>query len=184
MKSQIKTNATDIEKLKNPTFRQDVFHPSRLLYSMVGAILFLFIGWVVPDIYYKNFDKREYLTIEQPVLIDKHTYTACEVLTATIKRTSYIRGNAHAVVEIILVNADGNWVKNTLSSQDFNIDVSTGQIIYVQFVLPCDLADGSYFLKAVISYKFKDIPKTYSWVSDSFVISSSQTDQNLHENGE
>jgi hypothetical protein len=144
--------------------------PSRLLFAAIFAVATMTFVNQATEFYFKNIDKTEYFSVKQPVSIDKNEYLSCEPILVDLVRTSVITTRAVSTVEIILVNDKGEWFKQTIGGSDFNIDKSQGQVIHVRFVLPCDIIPGQYFLKAVVHYEVRGMPKDYVWESESFQV--------------
>lgn len=142
--------------------------PMRFISALVFAAASMILVSVGTDYYFRYIDKTEYFTVRQPVAIDKHTYLPCETVLVDLVRTSKVNARAVSTVELILVNDSGEWYKQTVGGDDFNIDQSENQVIHIPFNLPCNMASGQYYLKAVIEYHVRDIPKNYVWESEIF----------------
>lgn len=170
MKTQTQKNTSAIERLMNPSFRQDLFHPNRILYTLVFCALFVFIGYYAPRVYLEHFDTYEYYQVEQPVLTDKHIYKPCEKIVATIVRTSRFNMEGHSVVQLYLVNGNSLSKSYPLFNDDIIIDQSDQQAFNVTYTLPCDISNGKYYIQALIKYQINGIDKSYIWRTVVFSI--------------
>ena len=152
----------------------------RLLFAFVFFVLSLIFVNEGSAFYLKYIDKTEYFSVKQPVAVDKNEYEACSPILVDLVRTSTITTRAVSTVELILSNDKGEWLKKTIGGGDFNIDDSSAQIIRIQFLLPCDIASGKYFLKAIVHYEIREINRNYVWESEIFqVVPSSTSSANL-----
>lgn len=152
--------------------------PLRLVYAALFAVSSMIFVNQGADFYFKHIDKTEYFTVKQPVTVDKHEYLAGESILVDLVRTSMVTSRAVSTVELILVNAEGEWYKETIGGGEFNIDKSNGQVIHITFRLPPDIPVGQYFLKAVVNYEFRHIPKNYVWESESFSVVNPPAQEN------
>lgn len=150
-------------------------HKERLLFALFGAIVFILFGTVIPEVYFKYFDKTEYIKVQQPVKTGKELYKPGDDIILTIVRTSYINTHGDVLIELHLINADG-LTKYYLSSAHIEVTKSQDQVFYQKYSLPFNIPEGKYFAEAVISYEFKSIPKTYIWRSNSFTVSFDESD--------
>lgn len=142
----------------------------RIVYAAIFATAFMVISNQATDFYFKNIDKTEYFKVAQPVTIDKNEVLPCDKITVHLVRTSAITARAVSTVELILVNDNGEWFKQTVGGGDFNIDKSENQVIKLNFVIPCGIPTGKYHLKTVVEYAVRGIPKTCVWQSEEFKV--------------
>jgi len=144
--------------------------PGRLLFAFLFAVGSMVFTNQATEFYFKNIDKTDYFRVRQPVSIDRQEYSPCEPVLVDLVRTSSVTSRAVSTVELILVNKEGEWYKQTIGGNEFNIDVSQNQIIHIPFNLPCNVQPGQYFLKAVVTYHVRGYEKNYKWESESFNI--------------
>jgi len=148
----------------------------RLVYVLLFATLFVVLGYIIPQIYFKYFDRTLYYSVQQPASVDREVYKPCDKLVVTIVRTSLINVSAHATVQIYLVNVEGKIIKhNPLFDGSVLIEITNKAVVYLSYIVPCDLIDGKYYLKAIVDYTVPstNIRKNYIWVTDSFTVSNS-----------
>lgn len=169
-KKNIETNRKNVFGLLHPSIRQDLFHPTRLLYMGLFALIFMFIGVGVPDIYFKYIDKTEYIKVVQPVHVEQEIYKRGEDISVTIIRTSLINTQGHIVIQLHLVRDNNTESKYILANSEIAIVKSDNEIFYQTYTLPIDIPVGNYHLEAVVNYPYRNLIKTYAWKSESFSI--------------
>lgn len=145
----------------------------RLLFAGILFAIFSFVG-SLPDIYYRYFDNTQYLTITQPVSIDKKNYAPCEKVVLTTKLTSQVDLNARSLVQLILIKDDGtNSGVGRILQGEVPILARKEHIVSGALQLPCDLSTGRYYWQGTATYSIRGYEKTYSFISDTFNVSVS-----------
>lgn len=170
MKNQTEKNTSNIKGLLSPSLRQDIFHPSRLLYAILFGALFVTLGYFGPRFYLENFDTTEYYSVEQPVTVHKHIYKPCEKVVATIVRTSKLNMEGHSVVQLYLVDRNNLSKSIPLFNNDVLIEKTESQVFNLTYTLPCNVETGEHFIQALIKYQIKGIEKSYVWRTNTFSI--------------
>lgn len=158
------------------------FAQERILYAMVGALIFLVVGWGVPDIYFKYFDKTNYVFVNQPVHVNQETFNRGDEIAVTLIRTSLIDTRGYVIVQLHLVNDNNSETKYPLADNEIAIAKSDHEVFYQKYLLPTHtptgklIPFGTYHLEAIISYDYRGLPKSYAWKSVSFSIAEKITE--------
>lgn len=169
--------------MKTPTFRQDMFHPNRIMYALIFALLFSGIGYYAPAFYLENIDKTEYYTMQQPLKMDKITYKPCDTTVLTTTRKSLVDTNITFTRDLKLIRIIDE-AHVTIPQARFISDqiVSKGiKVISVALPLPCDLEDGTYYWEGNGIYKVRNIEKNYIYISDSFEVKRETVEEKIDE---
>jgi len=169
-------NTANIKRLFNPSIRQDFFHPTRLLYALMGLVLFIVVGVYLPK-FITIYLPIDYYKVEQPVRIDREIYKPCDTIVMTAIRSSSIDVVAHATEQVYLVNVNGTITKYD-PIYDGSLTVKKGNKVIVNLVhqLPCNLVNGNYYIQTIITYPFNGIQKTFTWVTVPFTVSKTATE--------
>lgn len=177
----IEKNKIDIKRLFHPPFRSDMLHPTRLLYALIFATLFIVLGYFTPRFYEQYIDQTNYYTIKQPATVDQESYKQCDKIAVTAVRTSSFNMSVHSTVQLFLVNTNGQIYKGVVV-YDGNVivGISKDVVIHLIYTVPCDIRDGQYYIKGIIVYPLPLIEKTrsYIWVTNSFTIASQSAELN------
>ncbi len=145
--------------------------PMRIIWACFFAFMFTMIGLTFPEFYFKYLDRTEYYTIEQPISVDKITYTPCEKTILTIKRNSLVNTVANSAIDLNLVKADGKVVRILDAHITVESSIAKGsKIIDVAFTLPCDLDNGTYFWQGTIVYRVRKQEKFYPFITENFQV--------------
>lgn len=155
--------------LVNIEISQDV--RTRMLHGVIGFVIFLAIGYYAPRIYINNFDKTDYITITQPIPLDKDIYRHCDNITLLANINSKI--NVRAKVSIQLIEASDKSLKPLMSSEGTYLfvegkNLESAEIPLKEFEKNCDRKPGIYFFRGIITYKYKDDERTYSYITTTF----------------
>ncbi len=141
----------------------------RIILAIVLAVVFSVAPKLLSDTYYRYFDKTQYLTIVQPVSVDKKSYKPCEdtVLTATF--TATIDVNVDSLTQLILVRDDGVTTRVGMPmTARTPIRAMKQHVVSGAIPLPCDLMEGRYFWQGTGTYQVYGYDRTISFVSDTF----------------
>lgn len=141
----------------------------RLAYALVGACIFLYLGWIIPNIYLTYFDGSEYY-VAKFISLDKPSYKPCETIMFTIHRDSKVKSAATFTTNLFRVIDAANKIPVARRSGPGDITVGE-QSIANTFVIPCDAQEGYYILRRVVIYSVYDREKTFSYQSPGFVVS-------------
>lgn len=157
--------------------------PFRVAWAILFAVAFAFVGTVVPLTYYRYLDTTKYLYIDSPVNVDKNYFKPCEdtVLTSSL----YALTDVEVVIlnQLVLVKDDGAEYQLPQSLVELRTPIrrSEPHTVSYPFPLPCDLESGRYFWKGVVTYEYRDINKTISFISQTFNVSESGLSQEAKE---
>lgn len=154
--------------------------PSRLLMGMLFSAIFTALGYFIPNFYYRYVDKTQYYTIEQPISTDKKIYKPCEVVKATIKRTALIDTTGSSVIDLLLIRQDNITEKVMNLNRTMAIPKGSRTLV-VNWDLPCELVDGTYYWQAVVKFYVRGVEKNYSYFSDTFAVTQSGLDENTQD---
>lgn len=155
------------------------FHPSRLFYMALFALIFTIIGVVGPYSYLRFFDKTEYIKYLVPVSFDKKIYAPCEEQQALVKIQALIDShvNVQSRLYLIIVNSKTELeVIKEYSMESFIASNKSPIIVVSKVQLPCNLQEGTYFYRGILTYKIKGIEKSSQFTSDQFTITQAKDD--------
>lgn len=131
----------------------------------IFALAFAGIGYLVPEIYYKNFDHTQYYTI-QSVTVEGNKYNPGDEVLVEIHRKALITTSAVSVRELVLIK-DNVEVARVRSDLAIN---ANEDIIHAQWELPVNIKPGIYKFQGVVTYKFRGMDKTVEFFSSSFEV--------------
>jgi hypothetical protein len=138
-------------------------------YILGFATLFILVGWGIPDLYFRYFDKTDYYQINR-FDFDTPEFKRCTPITYTFSRTSLINSEIRRNRELSLLNAETRKEVWREQVNDF-IDATTA-IIHGEINPPCNLPDGQYMLNILITYQYRGMDKSYMFTSPKFLINS------------
>lgn len=149
---------------------------SRLTNAILGAILFIVVGYYVPNIYYKYFDNREYFKINS-VQTTEAAYAQCAISTVVVQRTSQIDANATRYVDIALQSENGeSTIPVPELTRNILIERNDNKIIIDGLTIPCSLKNGEYRWVIKIHYMVHDNPRFEVAKSNPFIVSTELSD--------
>ena len=161
--------------------RKHWLHKDRFIFAGIFAFAFAIVGWIVPNTYYKYFDKTVYYSVVQPVSINKTVYKPCEETILTTTRTSLIDTNILFTRYLRLVRVEDNAqivIDEAINKSE--IGVKKGIMTVSRALkLPCNLIDGNYFWQAVAVYQYKGNQKTYTYVTENFSVRTTGVSENV-----
>lgn len=161
-------------KYLNKDYIKQTFHLNRLIYIVIFALLFSLLGTTIPNTYYRYFDKTDYVSVRQPARVDKMLYQPCDTAITQVVRTSLIDVHGDIISYVVLVDGNNLSIRKLYEGR-VGIENSKDEIFIFKFKLPCDLSDGSYYIQAVIQYRFKSVEKAYSWKTFVFQVKARPT---------
>ena len=147
----------------------------RLMGTVIFGMLFVFLGALLPDVYYRYFDTKEYYSIDSIFVDTSRTYKPCEVMELTIARTALENLTGEFTFVLSLEDIDN---RNVYSKRvPSTVDAGT-KVIKSEQLIPCnsgvgvDLRDGQYKWTLGFEYTFKGIKKTAFNKSNLFKVRS------------
>ncbi len=151
-------------------------HFPRLLNALIFGCAFVFLGWVIPNMYFTYFDTTEYYTAKF-VMLDNKEYNACDTITFAISRDSKAKSGATFTISLVLLN--GIHEKVPLARRSGPGDITFGKdVITNTFTIPCDVPSGFYLLSRSVIFKVYDREKVFNYQSDTFYIKQKGVDLN------
>lgn len=143
----------------------------RVATALLVGFLFMIIGSGLPDMYYRYLDKTQYLTIVQPISIDKKFYHPCDAMTLTTKITSSLDVNVKTLTQLVLVRQDSS---TEIASRTIEVEIpiraQNAQITSGSLKLSCSLINGTYFWQGTATYPVRGYNHTVSFISETFTI--------------
>lgn len=143
---------------KNPT----------LLHMAIFAFAFSFIGWALPQTYYKYIDDTDYLVVRYPMSVEPSEVEACDDITVFSTYTALDDIQAISYNDWMRLNEDGTYTKVDTTSRSGNFPKGEGETFSVDLEVPCRLDPGTYFISGVKKYTHKDAERSYSFITDAF----------------
>lgn len=132
----------------------------RAYHAILFGFLFLAIGVLVPKIYYKYFDHRQYIQID-PVTYNKKVFTPCEEVVSTTHYKSDISTDIKFSYRLFEVKGKALAVVNN-SDQTINTFINKtevgGETLVSQSRIPCNFKPGVYFVDGLVTYFVKGEP--------------------------
>jgi len=147
----------------------------RLMGTIIFGMLFVFLGALLPDVYYRYFDTKEYYSIDSIFVDTSRTYKPCEVMELTIARTALENLTGEFTFILSLEDIDN---RNVYSKRVPSTVEAGTKIIKSEQLIPCnsgvgvDLRDGQYKWTLGFEYTFKGIKKTAFNKSNLFKVRS------------
>ena len=134
----------------------------RLMGTVIFGMLFVFLGALLPDVYYRYLDTKEYYSIDSIFVDTSRTYKPCEVMELTIARTALenLTGDFTFVLSLEDIDNRNVYSKRVPST----VGIGT-KVIKSEQLIPCnsgvgkDLKDGQYRWSLAFEYSFKGIKK-------------------------
>lgn len=150
----------------------------RVVLALVFSIVFMVIGQVVPDTYYRYFDNKQYYTVVQPMPVDKKWYKPCESVQITGTVTSLVNTNLDMNIELILRKSNNTVLKipDLVLKKTTIAKAEARQTVLIAYPLPCDLEDGLYYWQMLVTYKIYGYDRHYFAVTDTFNVNSDGND--------
>jgi len=146
----------------------------QLRYILFFGFLFLFAGWLIPEIYFKYFDTTQYYRITIPIQLDKKIYSACDSQMGTTVRVSYIDTIIEYSRVLVNITSPSEPFKILSTVKQATLPVKRtplqGETIYSAYQIPCDTEDGIYFWEGVALYTYRNNEKTFYVNTETFTI--------------
>lgn len=147
----------------------------RVMGMLVFGMVFVLLGAVIPDVYYRYFDTKEYYSIDSIFVDTSRTYKPCEVMELTIARTALENLTGEFTFILSLEDIDN---RNVYSKRVPSTVEAGTKVIKSEQLIPCnsgvgvDLRDGQYRWTLGFEYTFKGIKKTAFNKSNLFKVRS------------
>lgn len=160
-----------MEKNKRINYFDSKHLAQRILMAIIVGTLFSFMGWAIPEVYFKFLDDTQYLTITQPISIDKKEYAPCEKTTLTTKMRAKVNVTVRSLTQLVLTNDKGDkFIVGDIFNAEAPIRAQEEHSISGKLPLPCDLEDGLYFWEGNATYYVRGYEKNLSFISDTFIV--------------
>lgn len=130
-------------------------------------VLFVLVTPVLQKVAIQNIPSSYYLTISEPVTVEKNNYKAGEQVKLIINQNSKITSNSYTVRELILYSEQGREI--VIKSDNIVGVVRQGErSIEILFELPNDLKNGNYFIRGLLVFNVMSVEKNIDWISSGF----------------
>lgn len=145
----------------------------RIMGTIVFAMLFVLLGALIPDVYYRYFDTKQYYSIDSIFVEANKTYKPCEVMELMIARTALENLTGEFTFVLSLEDIDN---RNVYSKRVPSTVEAGTKIIKSEQLIPCnsgvgvDLRDGQYRWTLTYTYDWKGIKKVALNKSNLFEI--------------
>ncbi len=150
---------------KTKQYTVHMYH--RIISIAVFSILFVLVGWAVPQTYFNYVDSKDYYVVDNPITIGESTYKPCEQVKMIIHRNAYFDGIVHKVEELTKVN--GTVVVEDKNISEFNVAYGEETLI-INYDIPCDVSLGRYIIRGALEYRVNGVQKTGAYVTELFEI--------------
>lgn len=141
--------------------------------TIIFAMLFVFLGALIPDIYYRYFDTKEYYKIDSITVDSTRTYVPCQVQEITITRTALENLTGEFMFTLSLEDIDNRNVYSKIIPS--TVEKGT-KIVKSEQLIPCkagvgaDIRSGQYRWTLSYTYDFKGVKKVSLNKSNLFEI--------------
>lgn len=145
-----------------------------VLGALIGMSSFLLIGISLPYLYTKYLDNTEYYYIKpNPLIVTETNLKPCDDVKYFGSRYSDIDFNGDVSVDLMRVGPTGENKIQVLDGIVSIVSVSKGVAdMELNYTLPCNLVDGTYYLHGVVFYEVNGVDKTYHWESQQFIVTN------------
>jgi hypothetical protein len=141
--------------------------------TVIFAMLFVLLGALIPDVYFRYFDKTEYYVINSIKVDDSKTYKACEVQEIEITRTALENLTGEFMFILSLEDIDN---RNVYSKTIPSTVEKGSRTIKSEQLLPCkagvgtDIREGKYRWTLSYEYEFRGVKRVALNKSNLFLI--------------
>ena len=141
--------------------------------TVIFGMLFVFLGALLPDVYYRYFDTKEYYKIDSVKVDDSRIYSPCQVQEIVITRTALedLKGEFMFILSLQDIN------EKVVSSKTIPSNVEKGsKTISSEQLIPCnsgvgkDIKSGQYRWTLSYTYEFKSVKRIALNKSNLFTI--------------
>lgn len=143
---------------------------SRGIYIAFFAMVFVMFGTLVPDVYYRYFDKTQYYQVIDIELLAT-TYPACGKVSYLVKRVSLIDMTLKIESNLLKVEENGQLVKVHIFPTVVSGAGKGNDWIKAMRQLPCDLDEGDYIIQFFYNYNYNSIEKVFRKDTKPFIVS-------------
>ena len=147
----------------------------RLATIAIFAIMFSVLGYFIPILYLRYFDKTEYVKIHQPVSSELLEYKRGDNLGLILNRKIVLDTIVKQNAKIVHVN--GNTITTQLSHDDSPPEIylsdTKGEFEVTKtntLFVPCNAVPGRNYIQVFFTYNIKNVEKTYSYISEVFTV--------------
>jgi hypothetical protein len=141
--------------------------------TIVFAMLFVFLGVLIPDIYYRHFDTKEYYRIDSITVDSTRTYKPCDIQEIVITRTALENLSGEFMFILALEDIDNRNVYSKIIPS--TVERGT-KVVKSEQLIPCkagvgaDIRSGQYRWTLTYTYDWKGIKKVALNKSNLFEI--------------
>lgn len=147
----------------------------RVIGMLVFSMVFVLLGALIPDVYFRYFDTKEYYSIDSIFIDTNKVYKPCETMELVIARTAQEDLTGEFTFVLSLEDIDN---RNVYSKRVPSTVEAGTKVIKSEQVIPCksstgkDLSDGQYRWALGFEYTFKGVKKTAFNKSNLFKVRS------------
>lgn len=147
-----------------------------ILHMMMGAVLFMVVGYYVPLIYFRYFDTTVYYKIYNPITVEKKRNEICSYVDAYIHREALVPIKGNSVRQLTLFRLDKNGLRERIRNFSTDMQAEEGEAtVIAHWPIPCDIPLGTYFFEGTVSYRVRDIEKYTRFYTENFDIIASSS---------
>jgi len=125
----------------------------------IFGLLFAIVGYVLPPLATRILPGSFFISVEQPVEVNKPVYAACEPMQLIVYRRSIINATIDSTLELTLME-DGAERDIAVRRKVANVDASKKKLT-VDWQIPCDAPGGEYFITGIVSFRVNGQDKIY-----------------------
>lgn len=144
----------------------------RILRAIIGFGVGMGLAYMIPHVYYKYVDNRQYIEYVGNVTLDKKEYEPCE--TQVAQSTFKILIDAPIEIESRLyLQKESKNTNEVIKEYRFSTFLKAEpepQVHISRASLPCGLEPGIYFYRGILIYHIKGVERVSPFASEQFTI--------------
>ena len=147
----------------------------RVIGMLVFSMVFVLLGALIPDVYFRYLDTKQYYSIDSVFVDTSKVYKPCETMELVVVRTASENLTGEFTFVLSLEDIDN---RNVYSKRVPSTVEAGTKVVKSEQVIPCksstgkDLSDGQYRWALGFEYTFKGIKKTAFNKSNLFKVRS------------
>lgn len=143
----------------------------RIFHAILGFVLFIILGYYSPRLYIEYLDKTDYVTITQPVPLEKGTYRQCDTVNLLANINAKLTTTARVSIQLIDASDKNLKPLQTFEGRYVFIEgrsLEIGEVYLGAFDPSCNRKPGIYLFRGVITYEYKGSMRSYSYITSTF----------------
>lgn len=152
----------------------------QLVLMMLFAIMFSTVGYFIPKIYFRYFDKTIYYEVQLPIKVKNKIYHPCEFVDVYVIRRSLITVSTRAMIELRLYSEDDKGTKILVDKQFRELAILKSEnnqfnTVISHWLLPCGISAGRYVFEGVVPHRVNGEDKVTILKTEDFIVESTNS---------